>query len=140
MLFVGCLKKIYTESRFDRGFLVIIATTLLLNACQPVPPQTRFSVCKEVSQAVLDYKIPVNGLQVSEQTIRDERIVIHLEFKAAQQQHLTQVVCVFGAERYRTSENAPIYSLMPARMAINQQQLSEAALTRAIRQSGFSVD
>ncbi|MEZ5478212.1 MAG: hypothetical protein R3E95_12225 [Thiolinea sp.] len=99
-----------------------------LSACTP-GPQNPVSVCKAVAATLLGSALP-QTVDISEQEIHGERIVVHLGFTRSAQRKMTQVVCVYGADPYRSTEY--LYSRVPTRLAIDGEQISEERLLAAI--------
>lgn len=120
---------------------VACAGLLLLSACDNkhlqrlALPEAPVTVCERVTAALLAITLP-EKINVSEQEIRGERIVVHLEFESATKER-TQSICVYGFDRYNEEGQQQLYRKVPTRMAVNGEQISEATLLAILNKIGF---
>ena len=122
-------------SRYSGGLVTLL---WLLNGCSPaeLPPM---KVCQSVTRALLGFALPsAETMAISEQEIRGERIVVHLKFARPADDYPVNAVCVFAVDKYAEIQTPPPYSKVPTRVAINNQQVTEADLVQAIEKAALN--
>ncbi|MGB1255855.1 MAG: hypothetical protein ACPG51_08315 [Thiolinea sp.] len=118
-------------------FILLSGFLLITAGCEiPKPVKTPVKVCEETTAEQLKVTLP-EAVQVSEQEIHGERIVVNLAFKHPGDMTHTQVVCVYGFDRYNEEGKQQLYRKVPTRMAINGRQLSEQDLLAVLKKRGL---